>query len=165
MSIKLEDMSPQACAAAAKSLAELKRDGVQVVVTYTLRTYGEQAALYAQGRKPLAEVNALRKEAGLYEIKEYLGKDKKIHSDNDYTVTNCDGKKISEGGTGRSPHQTGLAIDVVPDVDPSEKEVPGWPAPNDPRWLKIAAYFKRHGFEWGGDWKDLPDYPHYQYVG
>lgn len=165
MSTKLDDMTPAAGGAAFHALAELQHAGIQAVVTYTLRTYDEQAALYAQGRRTLDAVNELRKKAGLYEIKEYLGKDKKIHSDNEYTVTNCDGRKKSEGGTGRSPHQTGLAIDVVPDLDPSEKSVPGWPAPSDPRWSKIAEVFKKHGFEWGGDWKDFPDYPHYQYVG
>lgn len=165
MSTKLDDLVPSACGAAFHALNELKRDGVQVVVTSTLRTKDEQAALFAQGRKSLEEVNALRKKAGMYEIKEYLGKDKKIHSDNEYTVTNCNGVKKSEGGTGRSPHQSGLALDVVPDLDETDKQVPGWPAPSDQRWNKIADVFKRHGFEWGGDWTDLPDYPHYQFKG
>ena len=165
MSKKLEDLKPVVAEAAGRALHDLKTDDVQVVVTYTLRTYEEQAALYAQGRKSLAEVNALRVKAGLAAIKEYLGKDKKIHSDNDYTVTNADGIALAAGGKGRSPHQLGTALDVVPDMDESEKEVPGWPAPSDERWGKIARAFKKYGFEWGGDWKDLPDYPHYQYKG
>ena len=159
MSKKLEDLKPMVMVAALKALAELKSAGVQAVVTYTFRTTEEQQALYAQGRKPLAEVNALREKAGLYQIKEYLGKDKKIHSDNDYSVTNCDGVKK------RSAHQTGSALDVVPDLDPTEREVPGWPAPADPRWGVIATAFRKHGFEWGGDWEEFPDYPHYQYRG
>lgn len=159
MSKKLEDLKPLVMVAALKALSELKAAGVQVVVTYTFRTAEEQAALYAQGRKPLAEVNALRAKAGLYQIKEYLGKDKKNHSDNDYTVTNCDGIKK------RSPHQLGTALDVVPDLDPGEKEVPGWPALSDPRWPVIATAFRKQGFEWGGDWEEFPDYPHYQYKG
>ena len=165
MSTKLEDMESRACGAAFRALTELKRDGVQVVVTCTLRTADEQSALFAQGRKCLEEVNALRKKAGMYEIKPYLGKDKKLHSDNDYTVTNCNGIEKSKGGTGRSIHQLGKAIDVVPDMDESEKSVPGWPAPSDPRWQEIAAAFKKQAFEWGGDWKDFPDYPHFQYKG
>lgn len=61
-------------------------------MTYTLRIYEEQAALYAQGRKPLAEVNRLRAiataaGAPMPPIVEYMGKDKRTHSDNDYTVT------------------------------------------------------------------------------
>lgn len=159
MSTKLEDLAPMTCAAALKALAELKSKGIQVVVTYTYRTEAEQGALFAQGRRPLAEVNALRKKAGLYEIKEYLGKDKKVHSDNEYTVTKCDGVRS------KSAHQTGRALDVVPDLDPGEGSRPGWPAPADPRWGKIAAVFKAHGFEWGGDWKTFPDFPHYEYKG
>lgn len=165
MSTKLEDLKPPVLAAALKALHELKKNDIQVVVTYTLRTADEQAALYAQGRKSLEEVNALRKKAGLYQIKEYLGKDKKPHSDNDYTVTTLDGIPTAKGGKGRSPHQLGTALDVVPDLDPGEKELPGWPAMNDPRWKLISDVFKKYNFEWGGDWKDFPDYPHYQYKG
>lgn len=38
---------------------------VPYALNCVLRTPAEQRALYAQGRKPLAEVNALRKEAGM----------------------------------------------------------------------------------------------------
>jgi hypothetical protein len=167
MSVKLEDLVEPAKSKAIAALDEMKTAGIQVVVTYTLRTFAEQAALYAQGREPLPAVNSLRANAGLPAITEYLGKDKKVHSDNDYTVTNADGVATAQGGKGRSVHQLGKAIDIVPDMDSGEKQVPGWPAPSDPRWKKISDIMKKHGFEWGGDWtiaKDGidPDYPHYQ---
>ncbi len=167
MSRRLEDLTPAARAAALRALARLKADGIQVVVSYTLRTALEQYALWCQGRKTLAETNAARAAATaagaeMPPIREYMGRDKKTHSDNDYTVTNCDGRRVSEGGTGRSPHQTGRALDVVPDLDPGEAQLPGWPPESDPRWAVIAAAFKAEGFEWGGDWEDFPDYPHYQ---
>jgi len=152
MSVKLEDLKPQVMAAAVLALQELKQANFPVIVTYTLRTDAEQIALYAQGRKTLKEVNALRAVAGLYQIKEYLGKDKKTHSDNDYSVTNCDGVK------NKSPHQGGTAIDVVPLVSGAAV----WPSPSDPRWKGISDVFKKHGFEWGGDWHSFPDLPHYQ---
>ena len=39
--------------------------GLDPIVTYTKRTFAEQQALFAQGRSPLADVNALRATAGL----------------------------------------------------------------------------------------------------
>lgn len=143
MSRKLDDMKPLAAAKAASALAELGRDGVACTVTYTFRTTAEQSALYAQGREALDVVNGKRKIAGLYALSE---------KENAYTVTNCDGVKS------QSRHQTGTAIDVVP----LENGRAVWPNGNDPRWIAISKAFKAHGFTWGGDWKDFPDYPHYQ---
>ena len=151
MSTKLEDLTPATQIAAVRALASLKASGVPYVVTYTLRTYAEQAALYAQGRKQLNIVNSLRATAKLGPITE---------GENNI-VTNCDGKRISEGGKGRSPHQLGIALDVVPMV----RGGPAWPTADDPRWKEIASAFKAQGFEWGGDWTDFPDLPHYQLKG
>jgi peptidoglycan L-alanyl-D-glutamate endopeptidase CwlK len=172
MSTKLEDLRPDAQARAVQALAELKKKSIQAVVTYTYRIRLEQYALWCQGRQPLAETNAARLAATLAganmpPIIEYMGRDKKTHSDNDNIVTNCNGTKISEGGTGESAHQKRTALDVVPDLDLSEKERPGWPVASDPRWEEIAIVFEEWGFEWGGRWtkeKDGidPDYPHYQ---
>jgi len=171
---KLEELESVTQAAARAALADCEKDGIQVVVTYTGRIQLEQYALWCQGRKTLAETNAARLAAtkagaNMPPIVEYMGKDKKTHSDNDYTVTNCDGTSLAKGGTGRSIHQLLKAIDAVPDLDPSEKQTPGWPVGSDPRWEKIAENFEKHGFEWGGRWtkeKDGidPDYPHYQHA-
>lgn len=149
MSTKLEDLTQAAQVAAVRALADLKVRGIPCVVTYTLRTYAEQAALYAQGRQSLMVVNTMRQAAGLPDLPA---------KENGYTVTQCDGKKISEGGKGRSPHQLGNALDVVP----LEGGRAIWPSASDPRWAEIAQSFKANGFEWGGDWKDFLDLPHYQ---
>jgi hypothetical protein len=74
----------------------------------------------------------------------------------DDTVTNDDGVLFL------SMHQKGLAIDITP---ADEKGNPIWPSDNDPRWAQIAGYMKSHGLVWGGDWKDFPDRPHYQFNG
>jgi len=150
MSTLISEMQPEVAKKVRAALAELDSQGVPYAVTYTFRTYAEQAALYAQGRKPLAVVNAMRNQAGLPAIGQ---------SENAYTVTNADGMPKSQGGKGRSPHQLGTAIDVVP----KEGNKPVWPNAHDPRWIQIAAAFKKQGFEWGGEWKDFPDRPHYQY--
>lgn len=146
MSRRLEDLEPRTAAAAARALADLKARGIPVVVTSTLRTEAEQAALYAQGREGLEAVNARRASAGLYRLTE---------TENTYTVTNADGMKH------KSNHQGGRALDVVPE----QAGRPVWPADTDPRWAQISGVFKAHGFKWGGDWKDFPDLPHYEYKG
>ena len=148
MSIKLEDLTPETQKAAAAAIADLNDRGVNFIVTYTLRTYAEQAALYAQGRQDLLTVNSLRDVAGLPHIGQ---------SDNNI-VTQCDGKRIADGGKGRSPHQLGTALDVCPSVNGASV----WPSNSDPRWKDIAQSFKANGFDWGGDWTDFPDFPHYQ---
>lgn len=49
-----------------KQLRELARlAGLDYAITSTTRSYREQVALYAQGRQPIDEVNALRLLAGL----------------------------------------------------------------------------------------------------
>jgi peptidoglycan L-alanyl-D-glutamate endopeptidase CwlK len=161
MSNRLEDLTPETERSARRALDELRARGIQQVVTSTLRTAAEQYALWLQGRAPLAEVNAARARARLAPLPA---------AENTYTVTNCDGRRRAEGGTGRSPHQLGTALDVVPDLDPSERERPGWPPASDPRWQAIAVAFEARGFEWGGRWTKErdgidPDCPHYQYRG
>lgn len=154
MSTKLSDLNGETQARAQAALDDLAERGIPAIVTYTLRTEAEQAALYAQGRQSLIAVNALRAAAGLAPIGE---------ADNSYTVTNASGKRIADGGTGRSEHQLGTALDVCP----AENGWPVWPPIEDPRWAQIAQSFKAQGFTWGGDWtkeKDGidPDLPHYE---
>jgi peptidoglycan LD-endopeptidase CwlK len=149
MSTRLDFLTEPTQVAAARAIVNLKAAGVPYAVTYTYRTAQEQAALYAQGRKPLDEVNHERDLAGMAPID---------NDQNGYVVTQCDGIPTAQGGTGRSPHQLGTAIDVVPLGDNG----PIWPGPDDPRWMQIASYFKAQGFEWGGDWNGWKDLPHYQ---
>lgn len=144
MSRRLEDLLPRVAAAAARAMADLKARGVPAVVTSTLRTEAEQAALYAQGREPLEDVNKKRAIAGMRLL---------AQAENKYTVTNADGVKH------KSNHQGGTALDVVPEYDGR----PVWPPAHDERWTQIAGVFKKYGFEWGGEWKDFPDLPHYQW--
>lgn len=144
MSTKLEDLQPNAAAAARLALADLDAQGFAWAVTSTLRTALEQAALYAQGRESLVAVNQKRRAAGLGPIGS---------AENTYRVTNCDGY------TTLSNHQSGRALDVVP----REGARAVWPIKSDSRWLTIAAVFEAHGFTWGGRWTSFPDYPHYEY--
>jgi peptidoglycan L-alanyl-D-glutamate endopeptidase CwlK len=100
---------------------------------YTIRTFAEQDALYAQGRTKPGKV-----------------------------VTNAKG--------GQSYHNYGLAVDIVliRDMDGNGSfETASWDTKLDadgdgqPDWMEVVAIFKRHGWEWGGDWK-FTDMPHFQ---
>ncbi|MDR2797273.1 MAG: hypothetical protein LBB80_02925 [Treponema sp.] len=51
-------------------LTRCSEEHIPVLVIETNRTQAVQDAYYAQGRKPITEVNTLRKKAGLYLIKE-----------------------------------------------------------------------------------------------
>ena len=144
MSIRLEDLVPDVMFKAMAGIAVLKQYSIHHAVTSTLRTTDEQVALEAQGRDALEMVNALRAKAHMKPI---------TAEENKYTVTNCDGIRR------RSPHQDGMAIDIVP---LSPFGTPEWPPADDPRWQKIAGVMKEQGFEWGGDWLRFPDPPHYQ---
>lgn len=100
---------------------------------YTLRTFAEQDALYAQGRtKP--------------------------------------GAKVTNAKGGQSYHNYGLAVDIVLLVDKDGNgsfETASWDTKSDfdgdkkADWQEVVAIFKRHGWEWGGDWKFM-DAPHFQ---
>jgi peptidoglycan L-alanyl-D-glutamate endopeptidase CwlK len=101
--------------------------------SYTLRTFAEQDALYAQGRTKPGKV-----------------------------VTNAKG--------GQSYHNYGLAVDIVliRDMDGNGSfETASWDTKLDADgdgqsdWMEAVAILKRHGWEWGGDWK-FSDTPHFQ---
>lgn len=66
------------------------------------------------------------------------------------------GKIVTNAKAGQSMHNYGLAFDFVIQLLPSGKL--SWSV--DGNWRKCADVFKKHGFAWGGDWKNFKDYPH-----
>lgn len=107
---------------------------------YTLRTWAEQDAIYAQGRTKLFDANGHR-----------LG-----------VVTQAKG--------GQSIHQYGLALDIVLMKDKDNNgtfESASWETNLDfdddhiADWMEVVNIFKKNGWEWGGDWK-FKDAPHFQ---
>ncbi len=107
---------------------------------YTLRTFAEQDAIYAQGRTRLFDANGRR-----------LG-----------IVTKAKG--------GQSIHNYGLALDIVLLKDTNGDgiyESASWETNVDfdkdgkADWMEVINIFKANGWEWGGDWK-FKDAPHVQ---
>jgi hypothetical protein len=69
------------------------------------------------------------------------------------------GKKYTSSGAGRSKHQYGLAVDVVPIVD----SVAVWD--NVYLWRKIGAVGEKLGLRWGGRWRKPYDPGHFEWTG
>lgn len=66
------------------------------------------------------------------------------------------GNIVTNARPGQSVHNYGLAIDFFLVSDDGNTAL--WTV-ND-KWKRVAAIGKSMGFQWGGDWKSFPDYPH-----
>jgi hypothetical protein len=75
---------------------------------------------------------------------------------NEYKVM---GKKYTASGAGRSKHQYGLAVDLVPIVD----SVAVWD--NVQLWKKIGVMGEKLGLRWGGRWRKPYDPGHFEWTG
>ena len=69
------------------------------------------------------------------------------------------GRKYTSSPGGKSRHQYGLAVDVVPLVD----SVAVWD--NARLWRKIGLAGERLGLRWGGRWRVLYDPGHFEWPG
>ena len=131
-------------------VSRLDQQGFRYSILETLRTKEAQEAYYAQGRRPLEEINELRKKAGLY----LLGAE--------------EGRKIVTK-TMDSVHLIGRAADIVPVID---GKIPwNFSKDNAGLWLAFGRLGQEAGLEWGGTWEPFNqfgigwDAPHYQYLG
>jgi peptidoglycan LD-endopeptidase CwlK len=66
------------------------------------------------------------------------------------------GAIVSNSKGGQSYHNYGLAIDFVLEIDGKQS----WKV--DENWMKVVEIFKAHGWDWGGDFKSIKDYPHFE---
>lgn len=75
------------------------------------------------------------------------------------------GKIVTKAKGGSSFHNYGLAIDFAFLVDGKEiswSTVKDWDLDGRADWYEVVDIFKAAGWEFGGDWKSLKDYPHLQ---
>ena len=109
-------------------------------------------------------------------ISEYGNDDERSMSDNN---TSCFCYRVVSGTTKLSKHATGMAIDVNPRYNPYVHTVNGKlkiePANGKPYADRSKSYkykitngdlcyrlFKQHGFRWGGEWRTVKDYQHFE---
>lgn len=69
------------------------------------------------------------------------------------------GRKYTRSGAGKSKHQYGLAVDVVPIVN----DTAVWH--NIALWRKIGVVGERLGLRWGGRWRHPFDPGHFEWTG
>jgi peptidoglycan L-alanyl-D-glutamate endopeptidase CwlK len=128
-----------------------REQDLRYAATEWRRTQDHQDALFAQGRRSLEEVNALRKKAGLYLLSA---------RENTYTVTQ----------TRQSSHILGLAVDVCPVIG---GRIP-WNITTEEEaeaWKRIGAISLSLGLRWGGTWAPISrwglgwDPAHHEYAG
>lgn len=132
--------------------ARINPNKPQPIITCTLRTLEEQNALYAQGRLPLAEINKLRKKAGMGAIKDAEGKKK---------ITNA-----KPGQSKHNPDSTGLsrAFDIAfVNLSSGKNTSLNWDTKLFTEFYKILSA-KYPSVSWGGYWKSFKDYPHFEVV-
>lgn len=153
----LNKATPKMREFAQKFIAECARRGIHIDITCVSRDIYEQTALYAQGRKTLEEVNALRKIAGLPAI----GK-----QDNSYSVTwTLNSLHVVNPHNNNPGDDLSRAIDFVV-VNGKEYT---WNLKADinknniPDYEEIGKIAKEvdPSIIWGGSFKNK-DYPHFQ---
>jgi peptidoglycan L-alanyl-D-glutamate endopeptidase CwlK len=108
---------------------------------YTLRTFQEQADIYAQGRTKLFDSKGNR-----------LG-------------------KVTNAAPGQSIHNYGLALDIILLLDnnkdgkyetASYETTVDYDKDGKADWMEVVGIFKRNGWVWGGDWRSFKDPPHFE---
>lgn len=75
------------------------------------------------------------------------------------------GKIVTNAKGGSSYHNYGLAVDFVLVIDgktASWDMKTDWDGDKIADWMEVVYVFKKYNWEWGGNWKSLKDYPHFQ---
>jgi len=126
----------------------LEQEGIWMRIVQGLRSWPQQAELYAKGRTAPGE--PCRHEGRLI------------------TPGDCGqhpfGATVTKAPPGYSWHQFGLAFDLVPDADPEKPGFqPDWDAAS-PRYARFLEVARQHQLACGADWRTYPDYPHVQPV-
>jgi peptidoglycan L-alanyl-D-glutamate endopeptidase CwlK len=75
------------------------------------------------------------------------------------------GPIVTNAKPGASYHNWGLAIDFCLILDGTEvswNTLKDYDGDKVSDWMEVVNIFKAKGWEWGGDWRSLKDYPHLQ---
>lgn len=67
------------------------------------------------------------------------------------------GHIVTNAKAGQSFHQYKVALDIYPVVN-GKIDFAG----TAHEWQEMAVIFKKHGFEWAGEWKRFKEFPHFQ---
>lgn len=152
MKPRVEDMHPWLHDAYQFWKHKMDEAGIKYILTCVGRTGSEQEALFAQGRKPLKEVNQLRKECGMSLLTEKENKNKVTWTMNSKHRLDKDGKSHAFDFVIVKPDLKTLCWDTKWDMDHD----------GVPEYLEAARFAKEVGLEAGAFWKGKEDFPHIQ---
>lgn len=145
---KIEDLHPLVQLKAKAFKEEAQKQGLDFIITSTLRDIECQNELYKIGRTVKGQNASPKRPMGS-------------------VVTNAVG--------GRSFHNYGVAFDICPrrfgkllvwntsgdglDTNPADDDTDDLEL-----WLRLANIGKSLGLEWAGDWKTFKEFPHFQFT-
>lgn len=78
------------------------------------------------------------------------------------------GKIVTNAKGGQSIHNYGFAVDICLIIDgktASWDTAKDWDNDQVSDWQECVGIFKKHGWNWGGDWKTFKDLPHFEKKG
>lgn len=132
-----------ALAVKVRQMSVILADEFTFRVTQGLRSWNEQAALYAQGRETLIQVNSMRKAVHWAPLTEF------------------ENIRVTNAAPGYSWHNFGMAVDVVPDNIDIPGFQPDWNEAH-PSWARLIVVGRSVGLVNGISWHDEP---HFQLTG
>lgn len=75
------------------------------------------------------------------------------------------GKKVTNAQPGQSIHNYGFAVDICLIIEgktASWNTAKDWDNDQIADWYECVKIFAKHGWEWGGNWKNFKDFPHFE---
>jgi len=75
------------------------------------------------------------------------------------------GKKVTNANAGKSIHNYGFAVDIcliIGDKIASWDTVKDWDNDTVADWYECVKIFAKYGWNWGGNWKNFKDLPHFE---
>ncbi|WDF47801.1 M15 family metallopeptidase [Chryseobacterium sp. KACC 21268] len=75
------------------------------------------------------------------------------------------GKKVTNAKPGQSIHNYGLAVDIcliINGKSASWDTTKDWDNDQVADWYECVKVFAKHGWNWGGNWKNFKDLPHFE---
>lgn len=151
----ITDCTPELADKIKKFTIAMFNMGIPFIITCTARAVDEQVALYAQGRKPLAEVNRLRVAAGLPILKS--------EAQNKKVTWTLQSKHLIDLDDGDPQNDKSRAFDIA--IMDGKKA--SWDIKVDVNRDRLCDYEQAGiigesvGLRWGGRFKS-PDMPHFE---